>query len=102
MSRIKKRLEKFCNPDSKQDIPRDDLDSILDHYFPGLWTFGATRGSHNYRIFHPIFKQFPVEYGQEGILTIPTTGGKKVKFFYLKKLCNAIELIEEHKSEKES
>ena len=50
MSRIEKRLEKFCNPNAKQDILRDDLNSILNHYFPGQWTFGETRGSHNYRV----------------------------------------------------
>ena len=102
MSRIEKRLEKFCNPNAKQDILRDDLNSILNHYFPGQWTFGETRGSHNYRVYHPRFKEFPDEYGSEGVLTIPTTGGTKIKFFYLKKLCKAIDLIKEEESEKGS
>lgn len=102
MSRIEKRLEKFCNPASKQDIPREDLDSILNYYFPGLWSFGDTRGSHNFRIYHPKFKDYPEVYGAEGMLTIPTSGGKKVKFFYLRMLCKAIELIKENEGEKES
>jgi hypothetical protein len=95
MSRIEKRLEKFCNPAFKQEIPRTDLNSILDHYFPNQWTFGETGGSHNYRIKHPRFKEHPEFYGPEGVLIIPTTGGKRIKFFYLRMLCKAVELIKE-------
>lgn len=95
MSRIEKRLEKFCNPKFKQEIPRDDLESILNHFFPNSWSFGDTRGSHNYRIWHEKFKEYPEKYGNEGLLTIPTSGGKKIKFFYLRMLCDAIKLIKE-------
>ncbi|AFH49637.1 Hypothetical protein IALB_1931 [Ignavibacterium album JCM 16511] len=95
MSRIGKRLEKFCNPNFKQEIPRDDLESILNHFFPNSWSFGDTRGSHNYRIWHEKFKEYPGKYGNEGMLTIPTSGGKKIKFFYLRMLCEAIKLIKE-------
>lgn len=102
MSRIEKRLEKFCNPASKQDIPKEDLDSILNHYFPGQWTFGETRGSHNYRISHPCFTNFPSDYGAEGVLLIPTKHGQSVKHFYLKNLCKAIDRIKEYDIEKES
>ncbi|MEM4625716.1 MAG: hypothetical protein QXJ28_03070 [Candidatus Pacearchaeota archaeon] len=95
MSRIEKRLEKFCNPNYKQEIPRDDLESILNHFFPDSWSFGDTRGSHNYRIWHEKFKEYPEKYGTEGMLTIPTTGGKRIKFFYMRMLCEAIKLIKE-------
>lgn len=95
MSRIEKRLEKFCNPNYKQEIPRDDLESILNYFFPNSWSFGETRGSHNYRIWHEKFKEYPDKYSSEGLLTIPTSGGKKIKFFYLRKLCETIKLIKE-------
>jgi hypothetical protein len=102
MSRIEKRLEKFCNPASKQDIPREDLDSILNHFFPDQWSFGDTRGSHNYRVFHPKFKEFPEDYGQEGMLLIPTKHGQKIRHQYLKDLCKAIERIKEFQSDEKS
>lgn len=95
MSRIEKRLEKFCNPNFKQEIPRDDLEPILNHFFPNSWSFGDKRGSHNYIIWHEKFKEYPEKYGSEGLLTIPTSGGKKIKFFYLRMLCEAIKLIKE-------
>jgi hypothetical protein len=94
MSRIEKRLEKWRNPNNKQEVPKDDLESVLNHFFPEMWNSSKT-GSHNYQIKHPMFKKYPDIYSYEGVLTIPTKGGQKIKHYYIKSLLQAIDLITE-------
>lgn len=95
MSKIEKLLKKLCNPAYKQNVRKEELESILNHFFEGQWTFGEISGSHNYRIYHPYFKNFPEKFGPEGFLTIPVSGGKFIKHFYIKVLCRFINEIKE-------
>ena len=101
MSKIEKKLNKWRNPAFKQEVNKDEIDSILNHYFPGQWSFGDTRGSHNYKISHLILKGNQ-NYGPDGDYMIPVKGGQKIKHFYLKELIQIIDMIEEEKSEEKS
>lgn len=92
MSRIKKRIEKWRNPRFKQTVPINDLIAVLDYYFPNSYEIGGRRGSHIIRIQHDLLKGNS-DFGPEGVFTIPTTGGKHVKHFYLKELTKIIDLI---------
>ncbi|MCX8057526.1 MAG: hypothetical protein N3F03_07960 [Ignavibacteria bacterium] len=94
MSKIEKLLNKLCNPAYKQNVRKEELETILNHFFKDQWTFGETSGSHNYRIYHPYFQNFP-EYGPEGFMTIPVSKGQFIKHFYMKRLCKVIEIIRE-------
>ena len=94
MSRIEKRIQKWRNPAFKQNVPKEDLYSVLDYYFEGKWSYGGQRGSHIFKISHPLLKGLP-EYGPDGDLTIPVSKGRTVKFFYLRKLIKVIDFITE-------
>ncbi|MCR4416207.1 MAG: hypothetical protein WHV63_03120 [Ignavibacteria bacterium] len=97
MSKIEKLLKKLCNPAYKQNVRKEELESILNYFFPNSWTFGEISGSHNYRIYHPFFKERPSVFGPEGFMTIPVSKGQFIKHFYIKKLCDVIKQIEELK-----
>ena len=94
MSRIEKRIEKWRNPNFKQNVPVDDLFSVLDKYFPGSYIYGGKRGSHIFKVWHKLLIG-QIGYGPEGDFTIPTSGGKHVKHFYLKALVKTIDIIKE-------
>ncbi len=96
MSRIEKRISKWKNHQFKQDVPVDDLFSVLDYFFPGSYKYGETRGSHIIKVWHECLKGVP-GFGPDGDFTIPTKGGKKVKHFYLKDLVKAIDIVRECK-----
>lgn len=95
MPKIEKKLQKWRN--SRQDVPKEELISVLNYYFPDMWTYGGKTGSHIYKISHPKLKGL-LEYGLDGEFVIPVSGGQRVKHFYLKKLIKTIELVEEQKS----
>ncbi len=90
MHKIEKKLQKWRN--SKQDVPKEELYSVLNHFFPEMWTYGGRTGSHIFKITHPQLKGLP-EYGIDGDFIVPVSGGQRVKYFYLKKLIKTIELI---------
>ena len=92
-NRIAKRLETWKN--SKQDVPKEELHSVLNFFFGNQWSYGEKgTGSHNFKISHEKFKGHS-DYGPDGNMTIPVTGGQRVKHWYLKNLLKAIEIIQE-------
>ncbi|MBU0712650.1 hypothetical protein KKA87_12150 [bacterium] len=90
MSKVEKRVEKWRT--GKQPVPKDSLESILNHYFSGYWSQSGKGGSHIFKISHPVIAQM-VDSNSDGDLTIPVSGGQKVKPFYLKKIVRAIDLL---------
>lgn len=94
MSKIEKRLEKWANPSFKQDVPVDDLFSVLNKFFPERYNYGDQRGSHIIKVWHEDLIDHE-GFGPEGDFTIPTTGGKHVKHRYLKFIVSAVNLIRE-------
>lgn len=98
MSKVEKRVEKWRT--GKQPVPKDSLESVLNHYFPGCWSKSGKGGSHIFKISHPVIAQM-ADSNLYGDLTIPVSGGQKVKPIYLKKLLKAIDLLKEQESESE-
>ncbi len=98
MSKVEKRVEKWRT--GKQPVPKDDLESVLNHYFPNYWNRSEKSGSHIFKISHPVIAQM-VESNLDGDLTIPVSGGQKVKPVYLKKLVKAIDLLNQQESKSE-
>ncbi len=94
MSRIEKRIRKWRNPSFRQDVPLEDIFTVLNTFFPDSYEFGGKRGSHIITVWHDCLKG-ESNFGIDGDFTIPTTGGKKIKHFYLKKLIEAIDIIKE-------
>ncbi len=92
MPNVSKKIQKWRN--SKQEVRREEIESVLEHYFPGMWSFGSKTGSHVYKITHPKLKGVP-GYGVDGDFSIPTTGGQRIKHWYLKKLIQAIDIVSE-------
>lgn len=90
MSRLGKRIEKWRNPAFRQDVPKNEIESILDKYFPGEWTYGEAGGSHNYKITSAKFKGHP-NFGPGGDFIIPVKGGQKIKPVYIKQLISIID-----------
>lgn len=88
MSRIQKRLQSWRN--SKQPVPVNELYSVLDYYFPGMYRSG--KGSHGIVIAHPRLSGHP-HFAPVGELTIPISGGQQVKHFYIKRLLLAIDIV---------
>lgn len=94
MSRIEKRIEKWRNSAFRQDVPKNEIESILDKYFPDEWTYGETRGSHNYKITSAKLKGHPY-CGLGGDFVIPVKGGQKIKPIYIKQLVSIIDELGE-------
>lgn len=92
MDRIEKTLQRWRN--SKQEVRVEELFPVLNRYFPGSWTYGDKRGSHVIKVTHPKLKGLS-GYGPDGDFAIPTRGGQKVAFFYLRDLIKSIQLISE-------
>ena len=98
MSRIEKRVENWKT--TKQEAELEEVISVLDKYFNGYWYIKGGTGSHNLYLEHPSMK-LDGRYGPLGQLLIPTVSGRKVKPYYLKKIIEAINLLEDY-DEKES
>lgn len=96
MSKIEKRVESWRT--GKQPVPKEKLESVLNHYFSGCWWQSGKSGSHIFKISHPVISQMAGS-NSYGDLTIPVSGGQKVKPIYLKKLVKAIDLIKEQENE---
>lgn len=92
MSKIEKTLQKWKN--SKQEVRKEEIEPVLNNYFPNMWTYGGSTGSHIYKITHPRLAGIS-GYGPNGEFTIPVTGGQRIKHWYIKKLLKAIEIITE-------
>lgn len=95
----KKRNEKI--PELRVEVVDNIIKSYFDHYEQG-------RGSHIIVQDHRLKKYSEInylsEYGPNGQLTIPVSGGQKVKRIYVEKILLAIEICEimEEKSGQEN
>lgn len=90
--KVEKRLERWRN--SRQSVPKGDLEMVLDFYFAGRWTHGPRGGgSHEYRIRHEYFGEFA--NCLDGMIHIPVRHGKQVRHQYLKVLLVVIDKIRE-------
>ncbi len=90
MSKAEKRLKKWKNNTPKQ-VPRHEVEAMLDRYFPGEWEFKS--GSHIV-VTNEDLKGVE-DYGPDGDFDIPIKGGQQVKGVYLKKLVYTIDLLKE-------
>jgi hypothetical protein len=88
MSTRKKTLENWKYRTPKEEV-RDTVIAIIDYYFSGKYTQSSSS--------HIMIKDKRLqEHGVTdivGVLTVPISGGQKVKGFYLKRLVRAIEII---------
>jgi hypothetical protein len=90
MDKVEKTLQRWRN--SKQEVRVEELFPVLNRFFPDSWDYGGQRGSHVIKVTHPLLKGIP-GYGPDGDFCVPTRGGQKVVFFYLKLVLKSIELI---------
>lgn len=70
----------------------ETVEAILRHYFSSGFSV-SEGGSHQLRVSHPALYQHPHFVG--GTLSVPVTGGQSVKPFYLKRIVEAIEIVQE-------
>ena len=70
----------------------ETVEAILRHYFASGFSV-AEGGSHQLRVSHPALFQNPHFIG--GTLSVPVSGGQSVKPFYLKRIVEAIEIVQE-------
>ena len=77
---------------SKQPASKQELETVLNHFFQGRWEY---RKKHDYRVNLPGSIKMDEYFGPGSHLTIPSSGGKSIKYVYLKKLLKAIEILEE-------
>ena len=88
MSKIEKVLRKW---ESKPvSVQKNEVLSILKRY---CFELDFKRGSHIV-VTHPALVNKP-NFGPDGEFTIPVKSGRKVKGFYLKRILEAIAIIEE-------
>ena len=71
----------------------ETVEAVLTHYFGNNFTKATGAGSHQFRISHPALFGYPHFIG--GTLSVPISGGQSVKPIYLKRIVEAISLIEE-------
>lgn len=89
MSRTEKRLQRWReNP--PRDVPVEEVDAVVKRYFR---QYHKKSGSHRV-IRHPSLKN-AAEYGPKGEFTFSVEGGQRVKRPYLRRLAEAIAIIEE-------
>ena len=89
-------IEKWLNA-TPSDESADVVERALVTYF-GSESVKKTSGSHQFRIKHPALADLP-GFGIGGYLSIPVTGGKRVKGYYLKRIAQAVRRMEEAESE---
>lgn len=80
------------------DAKLSDVMLVAEYYFEEELVLNNTTGSHQIKIEHPSFKNYPDL--SKGILTIPTVSGRYVKKYYIKILLIAIELKLDYDNEK--
>ena len=91
MTKFDDRIEKWRR--SNQNVPKSDVVSVLNEYFPG-WEEKKGKGtSHYFKLKNMIladYSGFPF-----GCLTIAVRGGQIIPF-YMKKLVKAIDILKEN------
>jgi len=90
MSQIKKKLQRWReNP--PRDVPVDEFIAVVDHYFLGQ--YDKKSGSHRV-VRHAALRNI-AEFGAKGEFAFSVEGGQRVKRPYLKRLAEAVAIIEE-------
>lgn len=89
-------VERWLNTTPSEESA-DVVERVLVAHF-GSESVKKTSGSHQYRIKHPALADLP-GFGVGGYLSIPVTGGKRVKGYYLKRIAQAIQTLEGAESE---
>ncbi len=94
MTRREKILEKWQRA---TDENIDTVEAVLGYY--GFTCVSNKGGSHK-TFYHPklveAYTQDPIaleDFGPEGLLTIPISGGKRVKGIYLRNMLKALSLV---------
>jgi hypothetical protein len=94
MARIDKLLEKWLT-NTPTDAPKKSVLSVIERFFPGQYE--EKTGS------HIIIKDDRLKgiqgYGPLGDFDVVVKGGQRVKNYYLKKLAQTIDLLEEREEE---
>ena len=90
MGRREKLLEAWRQkPNPEAEV--ESVEAILKYYFADTFT-KAEGGSHQLRVSHPALYGHPHFIG--GGLSVPVKGGQSVKGFYLKRIAEAIALMD--------
>jgi len=71
----------------------ETVEAILAHFFSDHFTKATGAGSHQCRVSHPALFGHPHFIG--GTLSVPVSGGQTGRPIYLKRIAEAIALIEE-------
>jgi hypothetical protein len=71
----------------------DTVEAILSYYFGSDFFKATGAGSHQFRVSHPALFGQPHFVG--GTLSVPVSGGQTVKAIYLKRIAEAIRIIQE-------
>lgn len=91
MSRREKTLESWRTK-RNPEATASSVEAMLKHYFGE--NFEKAEGtSHQLRVSHPLLFQHPHFLG--GTLSIPVKNGQTVKALYLKRIAEAVALIQE-------
>lgn len=85
------RLFKKWSKNIPTDARVQEVKTLLNHYFNGLWNQWKT--SHIVVRCEKL-KAFP-DYQPYGEISVPVKGGQKVKGYYIKELIKAIGILEE-------
>ncbi len=70
------------------------VERLLKHHFGSDAVKRSAGGSHQFRIKHPALADLP-GFGLGGYLSIPISGGQRVKGYYLRRIAQAIKRTEE-------
>ncbi|MBI2843894.1 MAG: hypothetical protein HYX78_10885 [Armatimonadetes bacterium] len=90
-------IEKWLN-NAPIDESVDVVKSVLLRFFGSDAICKGTGDSHQLRVKHPALRDLP-GFGQFGHLSIPVTGGRRVKGYYLRRIAQAIKHLEEIEKE---
>ena len=88
MSKAAKVLANWRN-NRPREVNRRDVEKILDEYFPNQWRLEG--GSHIV-VTSIVLKKYK-KYQPYGEITIPLKSGRKVKWFYIKDILQALDFI---------
>ncbi len=95
MSKTDKLLAAWKNQ-PQLDATVETVEAVLIRYFPSGFS-KATGSSHQLRVSHPALFAHPHFVG--GTLSVPVKGGQSVKPFYLKRIVEAIAIVQEAEQE---
>ena len=81
------------------NVPKEDVEKVVEFYFPGTHRYTTKSGSHWLVVEDPILRKL-AEAGwltgtQGGVLSFSHVSGKTVKAYLVKKFLDSIDLIEE-------